>query len=85
MITPEFEAGSGDDACQGKRLEQIESQLRCQLSKRIRGFRLVLHPGVGVSLVGQAETYYAKQLAQHAVMRATEMSIFQNAIEVAYA
>jgi hypothetical protein len=33
-------------------------------------------------LRGRARTYYAKQLAQHAVMQATALPILRNEIEV---
>jgi hypothetical protein len=36
----------------------------------------------GIILQGRAHTYYAKQLAQHAVMRATRLPILANEIEV---
>lgn len=83
MTTEVPMSGFADNGVE-KKIEQLESRLRCQLIGRIRGFRLALHTNAGVILHGQAETYYAKQLAQHAVMRATDMSIYQNAIEVAY-
>jgi len=33
-------------------------------------------------LRGRAKTYYAKQLAQHAVMEATDLPVLANEIEV---
>jgi hypothetical protein len=38
--------------------------------------------GCGLVLTGQASTYYAKQLAQHAVMEATALPILANEIDV---
>jgi hypothetical protein len=36
----------------------------------------------GLVLKGHSRTYYAKQLAQHAVMEATQLPILANEIEV---
>jgi hypothetical protein len=36
----------------------------------------------GIVLRGRARTYYAKQLAQHAIMTETALSILGNEIEV---
>jgi hypothetical protein len=36
----------------------------------------------GLILRGQAHTYFAKQLAQHAAMEVTELPILANEIEV---
>jgi hypothetical protein len=60
---------------------ELEARVQCRLGGRIRGFRLVVVQG-GLFLRGRAHTYYAKQLAQHAVMEATEMRIVANEIEV---
>lgn len=53
--------------------------------RRIRGligdFHLLLQDR-GLVLSGRAHTYYAKQLAQHAVMEATDLPILANDIEV---
>jgi hypothetical protein len=66
----------------GPALEQLEAQLRSRLIGRVCGLRLVL-AGRGVILRGYARTYYAKQLAQHAVMAATDLPLLANEIEVA--
>jgi hypothetical protein len=42
---------------------------------------VVVHEGL--VLRGRAQTFYTKQLAQHAVMRATALPILANEIEVA--
>jgi hypothetical protein len=60
---------------------ELEAQVQCRLSGQIHGFRLVV-AGQGLVLRGHARTYYAKQLAQHAVMEATDISIQANEIEV---
>jgi hypothetical protein len=62
-------------------MEQLEIQVQSRLSGRVRHFRLVAH-GCALILRGHAHTYYAKQLAQHAVMEATALPILANEIEV---
>lgn len=62
-------------------LDELETQLQCRLSGRIRDFRLAALDR-GLVLQGHAHTYYAKQLAQHAVMSATGQPIAANDIEV---
>ena len=52
-----------------------------KLRGRLWGLRLELH-GSGVVLRGTARSFYAKQLAQHAVMTGTTLPIVRNAIEV---
>jgi osmotically-inducible protein OsmY len=49
--------------------------------RRLRNFEVEMLEG-GVVLHGQAPSYYAKQLAQHAVMRATDVRILANEIVV---
>jgi hypothetical protein len=66
----------------GPALEQLETQLRSRLIGRVRGLRLVL-AGRGLILQGYARSYYAKQLAQHAVMAASDLPLLANEIEVA--
>jgi hypothetical protein len=60
---------------------ELETHIQCRLGGQIRGFRLVVVDG-GVILRGRAQTYYAKQLAQHAVMEASGLPILANEIEV---
>ncbi len=62
-------------------IEQLEARVRCRLSGRVRDL-LVLGRENGLVLKGHTHTYYAKQLAQHAVMEATELPILANEIEV---
>jgi hypothetical protein len=62
-------------------LEQLETHVQCRLGGRVRHFRLLASAG-GLILQGHAPTYYAKQLAQHAVMAATPLPIAANEIEV---
>jgi hypothetical protein len=60
---------------------EVEARVACRLGGRIRDFRLVVQEA-GLILRGQAHTYYAKQLAQHAVMEAMGHRILANEIEV---
>lgn len=53
-----------------------------KLRGRLSDLRLELHGG-GVILHGIARSFYAKQLAQHAVMTGTALPIVRNEIEVA--
>ena len=62
-------------------VEQLETHVQARLSGRVRHFRLVVR-GCGLVLTGHAPTYYAKQLAQHAVMEATALPIVANEIDV---
>jgi len=64
-----------------EQIEQIETRLRGQLMGRVRDLTLELKHE-GVVLRGHVRTYYAKQLAQHAVMRATDVPILANEIQV---
>ena len=70
-----------DGAAAAEWIEIIENRIRQQLSGRLRDFRLEI-VGAGIVLHGRARTYYAKQLAQHAVMAATARLILHNDIEV---
>jgi hypothetical protein len=63
-------------------LRELEAQIGLQLKGRVRDFRLSLRDG-GVVLEGRAQSYHAKQLAQHAVMEASDLTICANDIEVA--
>ena len=62
-------------------LEVLEAAIRRRLGSRVRDFRLLVITE-GLILLGQAATYHAKQLAQHAVMEATTATIVSNEIEV---
>jgi len=62
-------------------IERIGNRIRQQLSGRLRDFRLEVLDA-GLILGGRARTYYAKQLAQHAVMAASDLPILRNEIEV---
>ena len=60
---------------------QLEARVRARLVGRVRNFRLSWR-GDGLVLQGQAPTYYAKQLAQHAVLESTSIRITAKEIEV---
>jgi hypothetical protein len=62
-------------------LEQLEIHVQSQLNGRVRHFRLLVREE-GLVLTGHTRTYYAKQLAQHAVMKATAWPIMANDIDV---
>jgi hypothetical protein len=59
---------------------QVEAHVRNRLAGRVRDFRVLVRDE-GLVLRGHARTYYAKQLAQHAVMEAG-LPILANEIEV---
>jgi hypothetical protein len=60
---------------------EMEAHIQCRLGGHVHEFRLVVVDR-GLILRGRAHTYYAKQLAQHAVMEATGLPILANEIEV---
>ncbi len=62
-------------------LNRIEEQIRRQLTGRVRDLRIVLHRRKLI-LRGRSHTYYAKQLAQQAVMEAFTLPLEANEIEV---
>ena len=62
-------------------MEHLETHVQSRLNGRVRHFRLEVR-GSGLILTGHAHTYYAKQLAQHAVMEATALPIVANEIDV---
>lgn len=62
-------------------LDELEAFLQCKLHGRIRDFRLSADDR-GLVLQGHTDTYYAKQLAQSAVMSVTDQPIAANEIEV---
>jgi hypothetical protein len=63
------------------RTGELEVDLQCRLAGRVRDFCLIRTHG-GIILRGSSRTYYAKQLAQHAVMQATNLPILANEIMV---
>lgn len=63
-------------------IAQLEAHVRSQLIGRIRHFHIIVRDE-GLVLKGLASTYYAKQLAQHAVMQGSKVPILANDIMVA--
>lgn len=62
-------------------LAELETRIQSRLNGRIRDLRLIVRHG-GLVLEGHTHTYYAKQLAQHALMEATDLPIVANEIAV---
>ena len=62
-------------------LQRIEQHVRCRLTGLVCDFQLIVRDK-GLVLRGHVHTYYAKQLAQHAVMEASSLPIRANEMEV---
>lgn len=62
-------------------VKYLKTHLQAKLSGRVLDLHVV-RAGKGLILHGRTHTYYAKQLAQHALMEATDLPISANAIEV---
>ena len=62
-------------------LDELEARVQCRIAGRVLHFRLDWCE-TGLILRGHAFTYYAKQLAQHAVMATTKLPILANEIDV---
>jgi hypothetical protein len=62
-------------------LAQLEAHVQSRVGGRVRRLRLDWCGG-GLVLRGRSMTYHAKQLAQHAVMAATDLPIRANEIDV---
>jgi hypothetical protein len=62
-------------------IEDLENQVRSGLHGRVGHFRLILS-GCGLVLRGHSDSFYGKQMAQHAVMKATRLPILANEIQV---
>jgi hypothetical protein len=74
--------GNGPDAGMRQQdLDRLVERVQRELSGRLHDFRLK-RQGDGVVLAGRVRSYYAKQLAQNAVMRSTALPILANEIEV---
>lgn len=71
----------GIDLTTANGVAEVEAHVQCRLGGRIHDLRLVV-TGEGLILRGHAHTYYAKQLAQHAVTEMTGLPIVANEIEV---
>ena len=64
-----------------RNLDQLESHVQSRVAGHVRELRLEWSEG-GIVLRGYCHTYYAKQIAQHAVMTASNIPIRANEIEV---
>lgn len=62
-------------------LEDLAAKIQGRLYGRVKHFRLTKQ-GDGLVIHGQTTSYYAKQLAQHAVMSSTDCPIYGNEITV---
>jgi hypothetical protein len=62
-------------------LDQLEAHVNGQLFGRVRNLRIAFRSG-GLVLSGNADSYYEKQLAQQAVMKASELPLIANQIHV---
>jgi hypothetical protein len=62
-------------------LARIEEHVRCRLAGLIRSFEIVFRDN-GLVITGHVHTFYAKQLAHHAVMEASNLPIRANEMEV---
>jgi hypothetical protein len=69
------------DSATHERLARMEEHTQSRLTGLVGDFHLVLRDQWLV-LRGHARTYYAKQLAQQAVMEATSLPIRANEIDV---
>ena len=62
-------------------VDRLLLALQCHLAGRVRDLRLLLRDN-GLVLQGHAHSFYAKQVAQELVMKATELRLLANDIEV---
>jgi hypothetical protein len=62
-------------------IDRIAAETGRMLRGRLTDLRIELRED-GVVLRGTAQSFYAKQLAQHAVMSGTDLPIVRNEIEV---
>lgn len=65
-----------------ERLSRLESYIRQRGGGRVDDLRLQLD-GAGLILHGRTHSYHVKQLAQHAVMEASGLTVRANRIRVA--
>jgi hypothetical protein len=63
------------------RIDRLAVETRRMLRGRLADLRLEQCDG-GIVLRGTARSFYAKQLAQHAVMNGTDLPIVRNEIQV---
>ncbi len=68
------------DSCHA--ISEICHSVQARLRGQLRNFEVLVDRD-GLILKGRTGTFYAKQLAQHAVMKASGLPILANEIEVA--
>jgi CheY-like chemotaxis protein len=73
--------GLEERAADAASVERLASETGEKLRGRLSDLRLELH-GSGIVIRGTARSFYAKQLAQQAVMKGTDLPIVRNEIEV---
>lgn len=62
-------------------IRELEDRLRSRLGNRIRDLK-ISHGSGGLILHGHAHTYHAKQLAQHTLMKISDIRVIGNEIAV---
>lgn len=72
---------TGREATVADAIDRLAAETGQKLRGRLSGLRIELHGG-GVVIRGTARSFYAKQLAQHAVLTGTDLPIVRNEIEV---
>jgi hypothetical protein len=72
---------SQTDTAARENLAPIEKHVCHRLTGLLRDFQLIIRDQ-GLVLRGRVHTYYAKQLAQHAVMEASSLPIRANELAV---
>lgn len=73
---------SPDEAVDGDRELPLNAQVSGLIGRRIRDLRIEIR-AEGLILRGRANSYHAKQLAQHALLAVTDLPLAANQIEVA--
>jgi hypothetical protein len=69
------------DAATPALIEQLALDVQSRLGGRVRNLRLLVQ-GTGLILRGEANTYHAKQLVQHAILEESGMPLLANKMEV---
>lgn len=64
-----------------KQLDELTARLQRTLGSRVRNLELRVQDG-GLVVLGSAQSYHAKQLAQHHLLCAVAIPLHVNAIEV---
>lgn len=64
------------------RFEPVCRVVESRAGRQFREFRIEVVPGLGLVLHGEADSYHAKQVAQHVVGLLTGQAILANRIQV---